>query len=74
MDWNFGGCSSVWYCISLLGSAVLSDWSFVASVQSLVIVSHIMLVFVWWSLLLTRDVYTDIRDVITELILMGDSS
>ena len=40
----------------------------------LVIVSHIMLVFVWCSLLLTRDVYTDIRDVITELILMGDSS
>ena len=72
MDWNFGGCSSVWYCISLLGSAVLSDWSFVALARILVIVSHIM--FVWCSLLLTRDVYTDIRDVITELILMGDSS
>ena len=74
MDWNFGGCSSVWYCISLLGSAVLSDWSFVASVRSLAIVSHIMLVFVWWSLLLTRDVYTNIRGVITEVILMGDCS
>ena len=72
MDWNFGGCSSVWYCISLLGSAVLSDWSFVASARILVIVSHIM--FVWCSLLLTRDVYTDIRDVIAELILTGDSS
>ena len=72
MDWNFGGCSAVWYCISLLGSAVLSDWSFVASARILVIVSHIM--FVWCSLLLTRDVYTDIRDVITELILMGDCS
>ena len=72
MDWNFGGCSSVWYCISLLGSAVLYNWSFVASARILVIVSLIM--FVWCSLLLTRDVYTDIRDVITELILMGDCS